>query len=146
MTSVDPAVESPSELSRHAVSVPVADGAHEHLAAAGLIFVVGIIKTINVGNAVSDGPVAERKNADWNVEIPSEGGYLVRPAIVSVDLQDADDIAARMILSSEWVLHRFRHPEPAAVVKIDVDRLADIRLGGDQLHFKRGGHVKTLAF
>src|SRR5205823_12749176 len=104
MTSVDPAVESPSELSRHAVSVPVADGAQEDLAAAGLIFVVGIITAINVGNAVSDGPVAERKNADGNVEIPSEGGDLVRPAIVTVDLQDSDDIAARVALGSKWVL------------------------------------------
>src|SRR5438094_987693 len=50
-----------------------------------------------------------------------------------------------MALGSEWILDRFRHPEPAVVIEIDVDRLTDIRFGGDQLHFETRRQMKPLA-
>jgi hypothetical protein len=47
---------------------------------------------------------------------------------------------------SEGVFDRLRDPKAAAVVKIDVDRFPDVRLGRDELHLEARGKMKSLSF
>ena len=41
------------------------------------------------------------------------------------------------------ILDGFGDPEPAAVVEVDVERLVDVRLGGDELDLEAGRQVEA---
>src|SRR5262249_39942465 len=71
---------------------------------------------------------------------------LVGGAVRFAPLQDLYTIAALFLVADgERILDRLRDPEPAVLIEVHVDRLANIRLGGDQLNVQAGRQVEALA-
>src|SRR5262249_43824352 len=152
VAGVDPAVGAPGEGAGHAVGVLEAVALVGHGAAGGLAVAVGVGEGGGGRGAVEGGlgALARRarqggqgQHADGDVEAVGEGGDLAGPAVGAEVLQDLYRVA-RLAAGRrrEGVLDGVGDPEPAAVVEGEVDRLVDVRLGGDQLGVEAGRQVE----
>src|SRR5205085_2398854 len=94
-------------------------------------------------NAVPDCAAGgKRIQADGNVQLGGEGRDLSRAACLRIKIiEDLDRIVAGIFVW-ERILARGADPQPAIVVKRQVQRLGDVRLGGDELNLKSRRDVK----
>ena len=148
MTGVDPAVEAPGERVGHAVGVAVAEDAVEDIAAVGAAVAVGVAHQVDVGDVVDDRLAARRvgEQADRDVQAVGERLDLAGAAVGAEVGEDLDRVASRRPLRlGEGVLQCVGHPEPAAVVEGQVERLVDVRLRRHELDLEAGRQVQRLA-
>src|SRR5207253_649565 len=82
---------------------------------------------------------------DGNIQAVGIGGDFSRPAVGAEVLEDLHRIARLWSLGGVGILDRFRDPEPAPGVKGNVERLMDVRLGGNELDLEPWRKMKGLA-
>ncbi len=101
----------------------------------------------DVRDAIGDDAVGNRRDSDRNVQAIDERADAGRAAVCVEAVDDPHGVAARLALrDGKRILDRLREEQPPARVEAEVDRLAHVRLGGDQLHFKSGGEMECFLF
>ncbi len=147
MAGVDPAVEAPGKGVGHAVGVAMAEDAVERLAAIGPAVAVLVRHQEDVGNAVHERRAGrwQGQDANRNIQAVGKGLDLRGPAIGAELGKDLDGVARLGPRACRvGVFHGIRNPEASAVIEGEIERLANIGLGGDKLDFKAGGQMKGL--
>ena len=90
-------------------------------------------------------PAAGEGHRGWDVEALGEHGKLVGLTVAVGVFTNLDAVVAlAAVLKLVWVIHRFDHPEAAALVPGHVDWVDDIRLGSEQLHAEADRHLRVL--
>src|SRR5262249_27005888 len=91
---------------------------------------------------VDDGAVLVGQDTDGDVEAVGEGGDAAGAAVGGEVREDADAVAAGAVFGRVGVFDGAVDPKPAAGVEGEVDRLLDVRLGGDQLRLEAGRQLE----
>ena len=105
--------------------------------------VAGIGAEIDVRNAIDDDAVGNRRHADRDIQAVDERAHFGRMAMFIDAVDDGHGVAAlRARLGGKRIFDRLREIEPAAGIEIQIDRLANFRLGGDQLDLEAGRQMK----
>ena len=105
---------------------------------------VAIDHAIQVRDAVHDGAVAHRCDADRDVQAVREGVNDGAPVTVGV-LEDRDAVAPRPGAAAIGYSREWRHPEAPAGVERQVHRLVDVRLRSNQLDLEPRRYVQCRA-
>ena len=88
---------------------------------------------------------ADRRDADGNVQVVGKRRDLGCRAIGVEAVDDPQRVAAfRVFRLRVRILDRAREPQPAGGIEIEVHRLVNVRLGGDELNLKAGRQMKRL--
>jgi hypothetical protein len=146
VASVDPAIEALHEFAGHAVRVPEAELCVKHFALVRFAGPLGVEHVRDRRDAVDKRPLAVgiRYDADRDVELVGKRGYLARSPVGPEVFENLDGVAAFPRLGSERILNRLGHPEPARGIEIDIDRLANLGIGRDQLQLEAGRQLDLL--
>ena len=133
---VQPAVEPASKRRVHAVRVPlVPKRPVQFLALVGPAVAVGVAQKPDVRDAPGDHAILVRVKTGRDVEAVCEQADLVVRAIAAGVLEHLDRVATGLAKRrGVRILQRACDPQPAALVKGEVHRLANVRAGRDQLH------------
>ena len=92
-----------------------------------------------------DDPAAGKGHRGWDVEALGEHSELVGLTVAVGVLTNLDAVVAlAAVLELVRVIDSLDHPEASALVPRHVDRVDDIRLGGEQLHAEADRHLRVL--
>ena len=131
---VDPVVEPVPQVRRPGVGVARAEPGEERLALVGLAVAVGVLQEEHVRGLRHDQAAVDVAEARRDAQILGEDGLLVGLAVAVGVLDDRDPVAALALrLHLVRVVDRLGDVEAAEVVPGHRDRLADLRLGDEQL-------------
>ena len=89
----------------------------------------------------------QRQHADGDVELVGEGRDLAGLAVGAEVFEDFDGVLMLELAvgaGGEGILDGLGDPEAAAVVEVDVERLMNVRLGGDELNLEAGRQMERL--
>ena len=151
-TGVDPAVEAPGEGTRHpCVSRWPIAACRALRRLVGVPAALAVAHAVDRGNAEDEGVLRlvgrQRQDADGDVQTVGEGGDLARPAVGAEVFEDLHAVARFLAgRAGKRIFDGIRDPEPAAIVEGEVERLVDVRLGGDELDLEAGRQVEQFAF
>jgi hypothetical protein len=124
-----------------------AEACVKHLTLVGFAVVVGVgVETDLAAVVCDDGmPIVQRKQSDGDIELIDEGGDLVGAAVVVGVFQDFDGVLEGLAgLGGEGIFVGHADPEASLGIECQVGRLADVRLGSDELDLEAGGKMKRL--
>ena len=144
VTGVDPAIDGIRERVVEAVGIALAKRAEDDFAFFGEAVAVGVGETVLVGNAEADCLVcADRRDADRDVQVVGEGSDLGGGAVGIEAVNDAERIAALGACGFRVrILDGAGEPQASGGIEIEVHRLVDVGLGGDELDLEAGRQVK----
>ena len=145
VTTVEPAIGAPDEGVERFVGVLPAPAVEEHLR-----LTVGDVVAVGVGNEEEVGGRTDPHAAETDREATDEVQALlehlagIEPMVAVGILEDQDPIAGLLRCDALRIGIGLGDPQSPAVVEAHRDRLADIRLGGEELHRETGGRRHRL--
>ena len=143
VAGVQPPVEAASEGAHHSMGVVMSESAEQDYPLVGPVVAVQIEKPIDVRDAVNNSSSRNRGDSHRYVESFGKRDKPIGAPIVVGVFEDQDPILPFSIGSGVGVLLRHRHPEAPAGIESQVHRLADLRLGGEQLDLESGRQVEA---
>ena len=142
---VDPVVQPVPQVRRPGVGVARAEPGEERLALVGLAVAVGVLQEEHVRGLRDDQAAVDVAEARRDAQVLGEDGLLVGLAVAVGVLDDRDPVAALALrLHLVRVVDRLGDVQAAEVVPGHRDRLADLRLGDEQLGLEPLGHREVL--
>ena len=142
---VDPVVQPVPQVRRPGVGVVRLEAGEQDLALVGLAVAVRVVEEQHVGGLRHDQAAVGVAERGGDAQVLGEDGLLVGPAVAVGVLDDRDPVATLPLrLHLVGVVDRLGHVEPAEVVPGHGDRLADLRLGDEQLRLEPVGHGQML--
>ena len=147
VAAVEPAVRAPGEGVQRLVRVLVAPAVEQDLRRAGGLVVAVLDRDEQQVRRRADPDAAEADlDAADEVQALDEDGALVELAVAVGVLEDQDAVAWPRLsgAADRDSVVRLRHPEPAAVVDGEGDRLMHVRLAGEQRDLEALGHGHRL--
>ena len=133
------------QVRRPGVRVANAPAGVHHLARVRLVVAVRVLEKQEVRLRGDDDAAVGEREARRHVEVLGEDGELVGATVAVGVLEDLDPVVARVAVEHlVRVVHRFDHPQPAALVERHRDRLDDVRLAGEQLDLELARRLDEL--
>ncbi len=130
VAAVQPAVRPPGQAVEHIVAGTQAPAVEDHLGLAGDSVAEGDEEQVR-GAAGPDAAVADL-DAGQVVGLVPEDGTLVKGAVAVGILENEDAVLSLAVGRPLGIGEALGHPEPAAVVEGQGNRLADLRLAGEE--------------
>ena len=141
---VNPVVKTVAQIARASVRVTYTPSGEEHFANIGLVVAIGVLEEIKVRRVRENDAAAGEGHRGGHVEAFGEDGELVGPAVAVGVFANLDAVVAfAAVLEFVRVVHRLDDPQPATLIPRHVDRINNIRLGGEQFHAETDRHLRV---
>ena len=139
-------VDAPAEGMDEMMGVLGAEAGKDRAPEVGPAVAVGVGEVEHLGGIGDVAAAVARNNGRRHVEPGGEDLRAIGDAVAVGVVEDRHRVVGDLTGAELRIDTRRRHPQPSARIEIDLQRLADRRVGGEQIHLVALGHLHRLKF
>ena len=141
LVEIEPRVDAPAEGVDEMVGVLGAEAGEDRAPRVGPAVAVGVGEVEHFRGVGDVAAAVAGKDGRRHVEPGGEHLRAIGDAVAVGVVEDRHRVVGDLAGAELRIDTRRRHPQPAARIEIDLEWLADLRVGGEQIHLVALGHL-----
>ena len=146
LVEIEPRVDAPAERVDEMVGVLGAEAGEHGAPRVGPVVAVGVGEVEHLGGIGDVAAAVAGKDGRRHVEAGGEDLRDVGDAVAVGVVEDRHRVVGDLAGAELRIDTRRRHPQPAARIEVDLEWLANRRVGGEQIDLVTLGHLHRLEF